>query len=679
MCPDLPLVSPATESSVLYPPITDNMIPEKPAPTRFSRGPRRATVQPLPSDPKVRLMLLSPSARPASRKSILQRILSWSIRNKFAQGLTASPEGQGIVTTEQPMVGPPAETDTSTNRSPQGSSQLQAVLPPPPTAASIDIVRITDKITQEDLSCVDENGVALSHGEEVPSSDPCTSCLCLDTEIRCSSISCSTRGECTNPVKVEGQCCPLCQGCIFNGVNYTNGSQFIPHDSPCLQCHCSEGSVTCRSQKEQCPRLQCSLMQQETPEGQCCPVCVDSLCVHQDQIHEAQSQWLHGCDLCHCNNGTVECHPKPCSPPASCPAQSIWSWPDGECCMSCVPKPKPKGASCTVFGESHYVTFDGLFYDFSGTCAYLLAQDCESNRFNVVYQNNWNDNSTEPGTKALIVQIENTTFELSDRSGVRVNNTDVDLPYFDTADISIQHSGLYAILKLPEGLSITWDGKGFVEINVPESLQSRMCGLCGNFNGNSSDDFVLPGGEEALSPIEFGNSWLIRMNKDSPCSVKGTEEPCHGTTLADIQSANSTCSIIMGPLFQAAHGSIDPQPYYRACVAELCSCVEQISRLCSLLSAYSFRALRNGVILNWRNETLCDVSCNGGSSYSECSCPETCSTSQQPDTQCFTTVCVPGCQCPAGLFMHQSNCLPPSLCPVESVYSQRGTSSLPSL
>ncbi|XP_038663443.1 kielin/chordin-like protein isoform X9 [Scyliorhinus canicula] len=527
--------------------------------------------------------------------------------------------------------------------------------------------------------CVDEDGAMFSHGESVPREDLCTRCLCLDTQISCSFTRCSIQGNCINPVKVEGQCCPLCQGCLFNGVSYTNGSQFIPHGRPCIQCHCSEGTVMCRSQKEICPPLQCSLMQQETPEGQCCPVCVDSLCMHQDQIHEAQSQWLHGCDLCHCNNGTVACQPKPCSPPVSCPAQSILPHPNGECCVGCLPKPKPRGASCTLFGESHYMTFDGHFYDFNGTCAYLLAQDCESNRFNVVYQSKWRDSSPKPGTKALIVQIENRTIELSDRSQVRVDNTDVELPYIDETDISIQHSGLYAILKLPEGLSITWDGKSFVEIHVTESLQSRMCGLCGNFNGNSSDDFVLPGGEEALSPIDFGNSWLTRLNKDTQCIVKDIEDPCNGTTLADNQSTNSTCSIIMGPLFEAAHESVDPQPYYRACLTDLCGCVEQTWCLCNILSAYAFRALRNGIILNWRNETLCGASCNGGSQYNECSCPQTCSTHLRSEIWCSTATCMPGCQCPAGLLMHQSNCLPPSLCPTESVYSHREASSLPSL
>lgn len=51
-------------------------------------------------------------------------------------------------------------------------------------------------------------------------------------------------------------------------------------------------------------------------------------------------------------------------------------------------------------------------------------------------------------------------------------------------------TGLYVILQLPSGLSITWDGNNFVELNAHQSLQSKLCGLCGNYNGNKSDDFA---------------------------------------------------------------------------------------------------------------------------------------------------------------------------------------------
>ncbi|XP_069753310.1 kielin/chordin-like protein isoform X2 [Narcine bancroftii] len=458
-----------------------------------------------------------------------------------------------------------------------------------------------------------------------------------------------------------------------NGMVFNHG-QSVPRENPCIKCQCLKGTVLCESQKEQCPPLLCDLTQQETPDGQCCPVCVDShWCVHQDQVHEAQTQWLHGCELCCCNNGIVECATKPCSVPVSCPPQSVLSLLDGECCMTCVPI-KPRSTSCTVFGDSHYVTFDGLFYDFTGTCAYLLAKDCESNRFNVVYHSKMNGKSSKSGAKTLTVQSENRTIELSAGNLIQMNNAKVELTY-SASNISIHHSGLYFTLKLPGGLSITWDGNNFVELNAHQSLQSRMCGLCGNFNGNKSDDFVLADGEVVLTPTEFGNGWLVKEENISLCTAKTTEDLCNRTRLHDHHSTNNTCNIIMGSLFQPAHDSIDPQPYYRACLSDACTCVEQTRCLCSILSAYAFRALRLGIILNWRNEILCGVTCGGGSCFSECSCPRTCATYLQSDIQCSMRSCVPGCQCPEGLFMHQSNCLPPSLCPLELLYSQSKTSS----
>ncbi|XP_062918207.1 kielin/chordin-like protein isoform X1 [Mobula hypostoma] len=611
ICPDLSMASPPTESSGLHPPITGNTLPEMPAPTQFYQSPQRAKAQQPTSDSEVELISLSLLSSAMPKKYNLNRIVPWTMKRRLGQELNTSSKSQRVITTKQPMA---MKMGVISDGAPWGIS----ILPPSETfkTTSMASAKIKDEMVQEDLNCLDEDGLVFSHGQSVPREDPCTICLCL------------------------------------------------------------KGSILCRSQKEQCPHLLCDLIQQKTPDNQCCPVCVDlRWCVHQDQVHEAESQWLHGCDLCHCNNGTVECQTKPCSPPISCPPQFILTLPDGECCMTCV-QIEARSSSCIVFGGSHYVTFDGLFYDLNGTCTHLVAKDCESNSFNVVYHHKMNGNSSDPGTMAFIVQTKNRTIELSAGRLAQVNNTGMELNY-STSSISIYHSGLYVILKLPAGLIITWDGNNFVELNAQESLQSRMCGLCGNFNGNKSDDFVLPGGEVTLSPTEFGNGWVIEQKNGSMCTAKNTEDLCNGTRLHDHHSANDTCSIIMGPLFQPAHDHIDPQTYYRACLRDLCTCVDQTRCLCNILSAYAFRALRLGIILTWRSKMLCGTTCPGGSSYSECSCLQTCATYQQSDIQCSTSFCVPGCQCPAGFFMHQSSCLPPSMCPTESLNNQNETSSYP--
>ena len=39
------------------------------------------------------------------------------------------------------------------------------------------------------------------------------------------------------------------------------------------------------------------------------------------------------------------------------------------------------------------------------------------------------------------------------------------------------------------------------------SYQNKLCGLCGDYNGNSKDDFRTPSGNLVDKATEFGNSW----------------------------------------------------------------------------------------------------------------------------------------------------------------------------
>ena len=40
----------------------------------------------------------------------------------------------------------------------------------------------------------------------------------------------------------------------------------------------------------------------------------------------------------------------------------------------------------------------------------------------------------------------------------------------------------------------------------------KVAGLCGNYNGDDSDDFIPSyGGMPVTSPVEFGDSWKVIM------------------------------------------------------------------------------------------------------------------------------------------------------------------------
>lgn len=46
-------------------------------------------------------------------------------------------------------------------------------------------------------------------------------------------------------------------------------------------------------------------------------------------------------------------------------------------------------------------------------------------------------------------------------------------------------------------------------ITLPNKYKGLVCGLCGNFDGNKRNDFVLPNGTITQDLIRFGNSWEV--------------------------------------------------------------------------------------------------------------------------------------------------------------------------
>lgn len=49
---------------------------------------------------------------------------------------------------------------------------------------------------------------------------------------------------------------------------------------------------------------------------------------------------------------------------------------------------------------------------------------------------------------------------------------------------------------------------GILHVSTPfYSYEDKLCGLCGDYNGDHKDDFRTPTGELVQSPKDFGNSW----------------------------------------------------------------------------------------------------------------------------------------------------------------------------
>ncbi len=64
------------------------------------------------------------------------------------------------------------------------------------------------------------------------------------------------------------------------------------------------------------------------------------------------------------------------------------------------------------------------------------------------------------------------------------------------------------------GLTVSYEDNKKAVVNMPDSYRDKMCGICGDFDGNKQNDFFPRGATEAGSYAEIGGSWYIQMDPD---------------------------------------------------------------------------------------------------------------------------------------------------------------------
>lgn len=69
------------------------------------------------------------------------------------------------------------------------------------------------------------------------------------------------------------------------------------------------------------------------------------------------------------------------------------------------------------------------------------------------------------------------------------------------------------------GLRVLFDGDRKMEIQVPSTVKSHMCGLCGDYDGKWRNDFRKLDGTilNWLQATEFGDSWGVKDDDPRYC------------------------------------------------------------------------------------------------------------------------------------------------------------------
>ncbi|KFW95668.1 hypothetical protein N336_11565, partial [Phalacrocorax carbo] len=304
-------------------------------------------------------------------------------------------------------------------------------------------------------------------------------------------------------------------------------------------------------------------------------------CIHNEAMYQPGEKINVDCNTCVCKNRKWECTKDQCL------------------------------GTCAVYGDGHYNTFDDKRFSFNGNCEYTLVQDhcgksgTANGTFRVITENIPCGNTGTTCSKSIKVFLEVRSYELilgEEHVSVIKRGQNDKVPY------TVRYMGMYFVIETTSGLILMWDKKTSIFIKLSPAFKGQICGLCGNYDGNSINDFTTRSQSVVENVLEFGNSWKVSSTCPDAYSIK---DPCSTNPYRKSWSEKQ-CSIINSNIFAACHSQVEPAKYYQACVTDACACDTggDCDCFCTAVAAYAQACSEVGVCIAWRTPSICPLFCD---------------------------------------------------------------------
>ncbi|XP_018115286.2 mucin-5AC [Xenopus laevis] len=414
----------------------------------------------------------------------------------------------------------------------------------------------------------------------------------------------------------DGECVPpsFCP-CYYRGSPINSGTTF---NEGGVICTCTKGKLNCIGNEvagkacvDPMVYISCNNSKPGTPGAECFKSC-ETL-----DMHCYSKRCSPGCV---CPNGLVSDDKGGCINEIDCPCihnEAMYA-PGEEIkirCNTCVCKDRMWNCTengclgtCKVYGDGHYVTFDGESYSFGGECEYTLAKDhCSLNdtgsTFRIITENIPCGTTGTTCSKSIKIFLEGyELILLDDHLNVIQRGNGTGVPY------RVRLMGIYMVIETNQGLLLVWDKKTTIYIKVTNIFQGMLCGLCGNYDGNRNNDFTTRTNAVVGSVEEFANSWKLSL----ACpDAKLNKNPC-ALNPYRLSWAQKQCSIIHSNAFSACHPHVNPSPYYDNCVSDTCACNTggDCECFCTAVAAYAQACGEFFICIYWRTPAICPLFCD---------------------------------------------------------------------
>uniref|UniRef100_A0A914C8A5 BMP-binding endothelial regulator protein n=1 Tax=Acrobeloides nanus TaxID=290746 RepID=A0A914C8A5_9BILA len=453
--------------------------------------------------------------------------------------------------------------------------------------------------------------------------DPCLICEpVLGLYQHCYRLACPVL-DCPEYMhrEINGTCCPECdprlnntnfnttisgqvayrtrtippqENCIFRDKKYSLGSSF--RVDTCTLCSCQQGGILCR--RLSCSSRTCDGSTSRNNDSLCCPFCKKEIamstipprrklsdCTQSLEngtllIQKNGTRWkIEECTICQCVDGLTTCKTQRCiEHQGTCRHGHKRVKLHGQCCPTC----QQDEATCTVFGDPHYETFDHRRYEYRGAGSYILIQQRslrdQRPDFQIIAHND--GKGTQIWTRRLTILLLNQKIQLNEERKIEIQgHENISLPYLSKTlpiyEIGIDQTGSLLLIVPNMSITVLWDGQTLLEITLGSQHRSKVRGLCGNFNGESEDDFLLQFEDTVTTDVRtFVESWKTMDKCTSNVGNKTKILRCKDPKLTKLKKTElASCNLLKHNKFlKSCHCSIPIQSFMRKCKKAVCDC-----------------------------------------------------------------------------------------------------------
>ena len=217
----------------------------------------------------------------------------------------------------------------------------------------------------------------------------------------------------------------------------------------------------------------------------------------------------------------------------------------------------PFAATGMIIGDNQIMTFDKVFYDFSGNCSYLLTNDFNHDRFSVIA------NYENQERKSISINVDSKLIKIKKDGKVLLDNIMIDLPVV-LEDTYIKREGHKITLLNKKGLKVICNlVHNICTFKVSGWYFGKTGGLLGVYDNEPSNDRMTSNRVIVDDLKTFTDSWQI-----TDSCANNYAEIVNDETEWDKQKCSDYFEKTSSPMVPCFE-TVNPKPFQSMCLKQM--------------------------------------------------------------------------------------------------------------